>query len=43
MAIFMKGNSMKTKTFELDGFVFELSVETLDHLLEHECFLCWWM
>lgn len=32
---------MKTKTFELDGFVFELSVETLDHLLEHESYLYW--
>lgn len=29
---------MRTKTFELDGFVFELSIETLDHLLEHEAY-----
>lgn len=27
---------MKTKTFEIDGFVFDLSVETPDHLLDYD-------
>jgi len=29
---------MSIKNFVLDGFVFELSIKTLDHLLEHEAY-----
>lgn len=36
MSIFLKGNSMKTKTFEIDDFAFEWCVETPDNLIEYE-------
>jgi hypothetical protein len=42
-SVIFKGNFMKMKTFEIDGFEFEWFDDPFDQLFEDESNLCWWI